>query len=119
MNRLTSELLAEAKQLFGEHSSRWYATIARDLIREIERLQAELAACRAKLAEAQTEVAALKAELAEAKRLCGRHAAEVNRRRGEMSVARQALDVAGVPKENAGITLTMSQRINLLRAQMP
>jgi len=43
------------------------------------------------------------------------HAAEINRRRGEMAVAREALDEAGVPKLDDGITLTMSQRINALR----
>lgn len=36
---------------------------------------------------------------------------EVNRRRGEMAVARQELDECGIPSEEDGITLTMSQRI--------
>ena len=40
--------------------------------------------------------------------------AEVNRRRGEMAVAREALTDANVPSEKDGITLTTSQRINLL-----
>lgn len=43
-----------------------------------------------------------------------RHAAEVNRRRGEMAVARETLDELGIPKIEDGITLTMSQRINRL-----
>lgn len=42
------------------------------------------------------------------------YAAEINRRRGEMAVARQALDEAGVPKARDGVTLTMSQRIRML-----
>lgn len=40
--------------------------------------------------------------------------AEINRRRGEMSVAREALTECGVPAEEDGTTLTMSQRINRL-----
>ena len=40
--------------------------------------------------------------------------AEINRRRGEMAVARQTLDEAGVPKKKGDVTLTMSQRIRML-----
>lgn len=40
--------------------------------------------------------------------------AEINRRRGEMSVARECLSDLGVPAERDGITLTMCQRIEIL-----
>lgn len=42
------------------------------------------------------------------------YAAEINRRRGEMSVARAQLTDDGIPSVVDGITLTMSQRISLL-----
>lgn len=40
--------------------------------------------------------------------------AEVNRRRGEMAVARECLDECGIPAKEDGITLTTSQRIRRL-----
>ena len=44
----------------------------------------------------------------------GKLVAEINRRRGEMAVARQTLDEGGVPRTKDGVTLTMSQRIRML-----
>jgi hypothetical protein len=43
--------------------------------------------------------------------LVDRHAAEINRRRGEMAVAREFLDEQGVPKTRGGTTLTFRQRL--------
>jgi hypothetical protein len=42
------------------------------------------------------------------------YAAEINRRRGEMAVAREALTEAGIPQKVDGLTLTTSQRIKML-----
>lgn len=41
------------------------------------------------------------------------HVAEINRRRGEMAVARAVLTELGIPEKSGKITLTMSQRIKL------
>lgn len=47
-------------------------------------------------------------------RLVDKHAAEINRRRGEMAVAREFLDECGVAKEINGSTLTFLQRLKLI-----
>lgn len=49
----------------------------------------------------------------EAEKFC----AEVNRRRGEMAVAREALTEAGVVADDDGITLSMSERVRRLQAE--
>lgn len=54
---------------------------------------------------------------ADQNRVAEKLAAEVNRRRGEMAVAREALDELRVPKERDGITLTFRQRIEILGAE--
>lgn len=42
--------------------------------------------------------------------LLNEHAAEINRRRGEMAVAREWLDEHGIPKTRDGLTLTFYER---------
>jgi len=59
----------------------------------------------------------LRDEVFRLRRLVDQHAAEINRRRGEMAVARQALADYGVPSEHNGVTLTMSQRIKILSSK--
>lgn len=50
-------------------------------------------------------------------RLVDAHAAEINRRRGAMSVVRDALDEAGVPGMHTGANLTLCQRVEWLAAE--
>lgn len=87
----------------------------RQMLLDTESLVFDLTGClRERGDDVICHVKALACEVEELSRVNEKFVAEINRRRGEMAVARQTLDEAGVPKEKDGITLTMSQRIRML-----
>lgn len=66
------------------------------------------------IAEARQDVPDLVEALLASEELVARHAAELNRRRAEFSVAHERLTELGVPRVVDGTSLTVRQRINLL-----